>query len=103
MLGELGYQVTEVASAEDALRLIEEGTPLDLLVTDHLMAGMSGSDLARRIKAMRPSLPVLIISGYAESEGIEPDLPRLAKPFRKDELEVALAELMGAGSACSRT
>ncbi|TNC48556.1 PAS domain S-box protein [Rubellimicrobium rubrum] len=99
MLGELGFRVAEVASAEEALRLVERGTPFDLLITDHLMPGINGSDLARRLKALRPSLPVLIISGYAESEGIEPDLPRLSKPFRKDELEVALVELMGAGSA----
>ncbi len=98
MLGELGYRVVEVASAEEALRLVEGGMPLDLLVTDHLMAGINGSDLARRLKALRPGLPVLIISGYAESEGIEPDLPRLSKPFRKDELELALTESMSVSS-----
>lgn len=58
------------------------------------MPEMSGSDLARRLRALRPGLPTLVISGYAESEGIEPDLPRLPKPFRKDELEAALSELM---------
>jgi hypothetical protein len=42
---------------------------------------------------MRPAVPILVISGYAETEGIEPDMPRLAKPFRKDELAASLAGL----------
>ena len=44
-------------------------------------------------------MPILVISGYAESEGIEPDLPRLTKPFRKDELVAGLASLMNGGSS----
>jgi hypothetical protein len=38
---------------------------------------------------------VLIVSGYAESEGLAPDLPRLTKPFRKDELAASLAGVAG--------
>ncbi len=97
MLAELGYRVVEASSAEDALSLIRRGLRPSLVVTDHLMPGMSGTDLARALRAERPDLRVLVISGYAETAGIAPDLPRLAKPYRKDDLAVSLAELTGAG------
>jgi CheY-like chemotaxis protein len=93
MLTDLGYAVLEAASAEDAMRLVDRGERFDLLVTDHLMPGMNGTDLARAIRSLLPAVPVLVVSGYAESEGIEPDLPRLTKPFRKDELAASLALL----------
>ena len=67
---------------------------MDLLVTDHLMPGMSGADLVRAARRLRPGLPALVVSGYAEVEGIAPDLPRLAKPFRAAELAERVAALM---------
>jgi PAS domain S-box-containing protein len=94
MLADLGYDVLEAATAEEGLALVQKGAELDLLVTDHLMPGMTGSDLARTVQTLRPGVPILVISGYAESEGIEPDLPRLTKPFRKDELVASLASLI---------
>lgn len=94
MLDELGYEVVEANSAEDALRLLEEGLEPDLLVTDHLMPGMNGADLARVVRADRPTLPVLLISGYAEVEGLSPDIVRLTKPFRNSELAESLSALM---------
>ena len=62
-------------------------------MTDHLMPGITGTDLARAVQGLRPDVPVLLVSGYAESEGVEADLPRLTKPFRKDELASSLAQL----------
>ncbi|WP_312408192.1 GAF domain-containing protein [Rhizobium sp.] len=93
MLADLGYAVIEVASGEEALRLINSGERIDLLVTDHLMPGISGTDLAREIRSAKPDTPVLLVSGYAESEGVDPDIPRLTKPFRIDELAASLAQL----------
>ncbi len=93
MLSELGYTVVEAASAEEALRLIDRGLQPDLLVTDHLMPGISGSTLARTVLANRPGIKVIVVSGYAETEGIEPDLPRLTKPFRNADLAESLAAL----------
>ncbi|MGY3342685.1 MULTISPECIES: PAS domain-containing protein [unclassified Bradyrhizobium] len=93
MLVDLGYRVIEVTSAEQALEVVRDKTPIDLIVTDHLMSGMSGAELARTIRAISPDIPVLIISGYSEVEGIASDLPRLTKPFRKDELMTCLAAL----------
>ena len=95
MLADLGYEVVETDSAERALRLIEDGLYPDLLVTDHLMPGMNGADLAREFRSRRPDTPVLIISGYAEVDGIAPDLPRLTKPFRNAELAASLNALTG--------
>ena len=93
MLHDLGYEVIEAASGEDALRLVENGTAFDLLVTDHLMPGMNGTDLALAARALRPGVPVLLVSGYAESDGLDPSLSRLTKPFRKDELAAGIARL----------
>lgn len=93
MLIELGHEVVEAGSAEEALRLLNGGLFPDLVVTDHLMPGMSGTELARRIQAERPNVKVLIVSGYAEAVGIAPDLPRLTKPFRNLELAASLDSL----------
>ncbi len=57
------------------------------------MPGVSGADLARAVRSSDPGMPVLLVSGYAEREGVDPDLPRLTKPFRKDELASSLARL----------
>jgi len=93
MLAELNYTVVEAASAEEALVLIDAGLQPDVLITDHLMPGMSGADLTRRLKLTHPTLPVLIVSGYADEGGIDADIPRLAKPFRNAELELSLIAL----------
>jgi CheY-like chemotaxis protein/two-component sensor histidine kinase len=98
MLVEFGYEVVEASSAEEALRLMGEGLRPDLVVTDHLMPGLSGAELARQARALRPGLPVLIVSGYAEVDGVSPDLPRLTKPFRASELAASLRALMPSGS-----
>jgi PAS domain S-box-containing protein len=98
MLEDLGYQVREAPSAEVALALIRDGLRPDLIVTDHLMPGMTGVDLARTVREKTPHLPVLIVSGYAEAEGIAPDLPRLTKPFKSTELAARLANLTSANS-----
>jgi CheY-like chemotaxis protein len=58
------------------------------------MPGMSGVDLARNLRSRRPGLPVLIVSGYAEMDGVAPGFPRLTKPFRSAELAASLANLM---------
>jgi PAS domain S-box-containing protein len=93
MLIDLGYAVVEADSGEEALKLIAQGLSPDLLITDHLMPGMSGVELARAIRSSQPELPVLIVSGYAEAEGVAPEIPRLTKPFRNAELAESLSSL----------
>ncbi|HUE46645.1 MAG TPA: PAS domain-containing protein [Aestuariivirgaceae bacterium] len=86
MLAEAGYEVVEAGSAEEALKLFDGGARIDMLVTDHMMSGMTGGELAHVVRDQRPDLPVLIISGYAETDGMPSDLPRLTKPFREADL-----------------
>lgn len=92
ILADLGYAVIEASSAEEALRLVSEGLRPDHLVTDHLMPGMNGVELARLLKRQIPELRLLVISGYAEAEGVAADLPRLEKPFRRADLARVLAD-----------
>jgi PAS domain S-box-containing protein len=93
MLNDLGYTVIEAASGEEAMHLIKAGTYFDLLVTDHLMPGLTGTDLIQAVRSAKPGTPVLLVSGYAENAAIDPGIARLAKPFRKDELAASLALL----------
>jgi len=93
LLRELGFQVVEACSGEEAAELLDSGLHADLLVTDHLMPGMSGVDLARLVEARRPGTPILLVSGYSDPAGIPPGLPCLTKPFRKIQLEEQIARL----------
>jgi CheY-like chemotaxis protein len=56
------------------------------------MPGMTGTDLVRVVRSEQPDLPVLVISGYAEDDGLPPEFPRLTKPFREADLAACLAE-----------
>lgn len=94
-----GYRVEEAENGEAAWALIEGGARPDLIVTDHLMPGLSGVELAQRLRARTPSIPVLLLSGYAEVEVVPADLPRLAKPFRQEALVEALEALRRAAGS----
>jgi signal transduction histidine kinase/CheY-like chemotaxis protein len=99
MLEEFGHRVTAVSSAHQALTLLRTTEPVDVLVTDHAMPQMTGADLALAAAHMRPGLPVLLVSGYAElPEGVSRDLRRLGKPFTIEELENAIAGVMSAAT-----
>lgn len=92
-LTEQGYDVVEAGSAEEAIRLIDDGLSPDFLITDHLMPQMAGTELIRKLHVERPDLPALVISGYADLEGIAPEIPRLIKPFKHIDLAAAIAGL----------
>jgi CheY-like chemotaxis protein len=94
MLEELGFATVQAASAREAEVLLLAGEEVDLVVTDHLMPGMTGAELARLVRSRWPELPVLLVSGYANADEVAPDLPRLAKPFRSSELEDAVKGLV---------
>jgi PAS domain S-box-containing protein len=93
MLHALGFAVTEASSAESALMAMEGGLMPELLITDHLMPGMTGVELARLVRDRRPRTKTLIVSGFADVDGIDPSFPRLTKPFVQSELEAAIASL----------
>ena len=95
MLFELGYEVVEAGSAEEALRRLDAGLKPSIILSDHLMPGMSGTEFARLVSARGGLGPVLLVSGYSEEAGIDPELPRLIKPFKQFELAAALVALTG--------
>jgi CheY-like chemotaxis protein len=92
LLANNGYTVLTAESGAAALTLLaDRREPIDLLLTDVVMPGMSGRQLAERLRASRPDLKVLFISGYTDDDIIqhgvlEPDTPFLAKPFTPDAL-----------------
>ena len=57
------------------------------------MPGMTGTEFASTLRSRGATVPILMVSGYAETDGISPEFPLLAKPFRNDELAAAIAEL----------
>ena len=85
--------MTSAASAEEAWALIEGGFAPDLLVTDHVMPGMTGGELATAVRRRSTTTKVLVISGYAEEGGIPASLARLTKPFVQADLAAALRQL----------
>jgi PAS domain S-box-containing protein len=94
-----GFEVIEAADAAQARTLLESAAaPVDLLVTDVIMPGMRGPELARLAREAQPDLPVLFVSGYAGEgalAGLEPGHAAfVAKPFAVDELVDAARELL---------
>jgi PAS domain S-box-containing protein len=95
-----GYSVLQAADGPSAFELLRRHTgELDLLVTDVVMPGMSGPDVAGAVAAMRPGTHVLYISGYTDSaidhHGVlEPGIAFLQKPFSADELARKVREVL---------
>ena len=100
MLEDLGHTATEVDSAEQGLKILQSDASIDLVITDHAMPGMTGTELAKRIRRKWPELPVIIATGYAELPGeLDPSVPRLSKPYRQQDLAAVVAQLIGEQSA----
>jgi len=81
-----GYTVVDVGSPIEALKLIEHGPTIHLLLTDMKMPDMNGDELARRAKARRPDIKVIYMSGFTDSAPLHDGDAFLAKPFAFDEL-----------------
>jgi signal transduction histidine kinase/ActR/RegA family two-component response regulator len=109
MLSDLGYHVVEVESGTAALALLRGDAAFDLLLVDYAMPGMTGVELAAASIALRPDLPVVFMTGYAETDVLNPWLSRgcgmIAKPFSladlgrgiRDALQSVNARLTGPG------
>jgi signal transduction histidine kinase len=90
MLEDLGHTVLEAHSGAEALAMLQSGRQIDLLITDQLMPKMTGTELIQIVRERWSDLCVILATGYAEQPvGVSPvsNLPRLAKPFRQEELE----------------
>jgi signal transduction histidine kinase len=96
MLEQLGHRVLVASSAMTALEMLDRAQPVDLVITDHAMPGMTGSELANRIRASRPELPIILATGYADvPSSNDHEMPRLDKPYRLDNLSSAIASAVG--------
>ncbi|WP_343722738.1 response regulator, partial [Herbaspirillum seropedicae] len=101
VLRDLGYSVLEAEDGPSALRVVEACQEIDLLLTDvGLPNGMNGRQLADAIRAPRPDLPVLFVTGYAENAvlnhgHLERGMQVLTKPFAADVLARRVKELVG--------
>jgi CheY-like chemotaxis protein len=96
MTGDLGATVIPVAGGEAALAALLVHPEVDLVIADFAMPGMNGAELARKIAAERPRLPLLILTGYADLGAIA-DVPEDAivqKPVTADELRRRMARAL---------
>jgi PAS domain S-box-containing protein len=104
-LASLGYKTLTAANAAEAVAIAESGAPFDLLFTDITMPGrMNGRQLATEIARQRPSVKVLLTSGYAAAvldQRLDPDVLLLAKPYRKAELARMIRLALSAYDATS--
>ena len=90
MVAALGFEVIQAASAREGLDLIDSGLDPIVVVTDHVMPGMTGAELCLRLRVERPGTAVMIISGYQGIDLIAPDVVRLSKPFRQAHLSAGI-------------
>jgi two-component system, cell cycle sensor histidine kinase and response regulator CckA len=100
-LGMCGFQVLQAADGPGALNTAtEHAGPIDLLLTDVIMPGMNGKEVADRLAALRPQVKVLFISGYsgeliAKAGVLHPGVAYLPKPFTSDALAAKVREMLG--------
>jgi len=100
VLQDLGYTVLEAGDAAEALALVKQSKPaVDLLLTDVVMPGKSGRDLADELVPQIPGMKVLFMSGYTDGaiaahRVLEPGLSLLRKPFSSEELTQTVARIL---------
>jgi PAS domain S-box-containing protein len=95
MLEDLGHSVIETGSASEALVVLRGQAAVDLMITDYAMPRMTGLDLARAARTVRPGLQVLLATGHADlPAGEGTDLPRLSKPYSQEQLSEQITGLL---------
>ena len=103
LLSKLGYQVRSAADGSEALRIIEEeGESFDLVLTDIVMPGLSGIEMAERLWEKLPDQRILFTSGYTTRDygrpPSEPPEPFMPKPFSMDQLSAAVRSALESGN-----
>ena len=100
MLEDLGHEVIETHSGARAVAVLRDTQRVDLMITDFSMPGMTGMQLAQAARRLRPDLPILLATGYAElPTGETISLPRLGKPYKQSQLAAEIAKLLPMSSA----
>jgi signal transduction histidine kinase len=96
MLEDLGHEVLGASSGKEALDVLRSTDPIDLLITDFAMPGMTGMQLIECAREIFPDLHVLLATGYAElPNGSTNDVPRIGKPYTQPQLASEIARLLG--------
>jgi two-component system, cell cycle sensor histidine kinase and response regulator CckA len=100
MLERRGYRVVTAARADEALAWLRSEAPVDLLISDIVMPETYGTDLIVMARQLRPGLPALLISGFADQDNarhhpIPPGVPFLSKPFDVSDLLAQVRALLG--------
>ena len=104
MLEDLGHDVIETHSGARAVAVLRDAQRVDLMITDFSMPGMTGLQLARAARQLRPGLPILLATGYAElPSGETIAFPRLGKPYKQSQLAAEIAKLLAPSSPDMRT
>ncbi|MDD1001457.1 response regulator [Pseudomonas sp. TNT2022 ID642] len=87
VLEELEFKVLEADGSEQALAMLKDSSQhIDLMMTDVGLPGMDGRELATEARKLRPALPILFASGYAESIDVPAGMHVIGKPFSIDQL-----------------
>jgi CheY-like chemotaxis protein len=99
VLKNLGYRVLEACHAAEALLLVQAREPIQLMITDVVMPGMTGRELAEKSRLMRPEMSIMFISGYSQDEiaqrgVLKPGISLLSKPYKPEELAAKVRELL---------
>jgi CheY-like chemotaxis protein len=97
LLDSWGYRVLSAGNGREAMELADgHKGPIDLLVSDVHMPEMDGPELAKKLKAKRPKLQVILLSGYSQTDiVIQPGWTFIQKPFQLQELSAAIAVSLG--------
>lgn len=96
VLQELGYEVKDSEDGKSALELLSNPQQhFALLLTDIGLPDMNGTELAEKARDLRPLLPVLFASGYADAAKIPDGMHMIGKPFTIDALKVKLEKILG--------
>lgn len=97
VLEELEFQVLEAADAEQALKVVEDSNNvINLMMTDVGLPDMDGKQLATKVRELRPNLPILFASGYAESIDVPAGMHVIGKPFSIDQLRDKVKAILAA-------
>ena len=95
LLEDLGHEVIEADSGANALEVLRSGKKVDLLITDYSMPKMTGMQLAHAARELRPDLPIVIATGYADLPlGTTMDIVRLRKPYQQHQLAAEIAKAL---------
>ena len=103
VIEDLGYTVLRADSGPAALNLLAARPEIDVVVSDQAMPGMTGVQLAKAISVSRPTLPIILASGYAELTVPTDGMWRLSKPFRRAAIADALASAIASAQPSRRT